>query len=168
MQLIEIEPRRYRQRLNKVIFACIGLLTIGSLAISQLLILLIPSSDGSHFHWNLLGVIIAAISLFILLVKLKKQPYLYEVSYVWDLKQALNKINRRMTKILKAAEQGDHTAMQILHFSYEGSRQLWQLDNNTLTINHLTHLENKLHELAEAHQVTLDVSFYNSKQLVNY
>jgi hypothetical protein len=168
MQLIEIEPRRYRQRLNKVIFACIGLLTIGSLGISQLLIFLMPSPEGTHFHWNLLGVAITAVSVFILLSKLRHNAYFYEISYVWDLKQALNKINRHMTKLLAAAELGDHTAMQILHFSYSGSRQLWELDNNTLTINHLTHLEHKLHELAEIHHVDLDVNLYNSKLLVNY
>lgn len=168
MQLIEIDSTRYRQRLNKVIFACIGTLTIGSLAISQLLILLMPSPEGSHFHWNLFGVAITALSLFILLSKLRSHPFLYEVSYVWDLKQALNKINRRMKKIEHAAQQGDATAIQILHFSYSASRQLWELDNNTLTINHLTHLENKLHELAETHQVILDVSLYNPSQLTDY
>jgi len=168
MQLTEIDPERYRQRLNKIIFACIGLLTVGSLAISQLLILIMPSPEGSHFHWNLLGVATTAVAVFIILSKLKTHHFFYEVSYVWDLKQALNKINRRMKKIEKAAQQGDHTAIQILHFSYSGSRQLWKLDNNTLTINHLTHLENKLHDLAETHQVTLDATLYNNKQLVDY
>ncbi|MBB1271917.1 MULTISPECIES: DUF3087 domain-containing protein [Psychromonas] len=168
MQLIEIDPERYRKRLNKVIFACIGILTVGSLGISQLLILLMPSPDGSHFHWNLLGVIVIAATLLFILNKLKSHAYFHEVSYVWNLKQALNKINRRMKKIESAAQQGEPIAMQILHFSYAGSRQLWQLDNNTLTINHLTHLENKLNELAETHQVTLDVSLYNQQQLTDY
>jgi len=168
MQLIEIDPERYRKRLNKVIFACIGTLTVGSLGISQLLILLMPSPEGSHFHWNLLGVIITAVTLLLILNKLKNSPYFHEVSYVWHLKQALNKINRRMKKIEEAAQQGDPIAMQILHFSYAGSRQLWQLDNNTLTINHLTHLENKLNELAKTHQVTLDTNLYNQQQLTDY
>lgn len=168
MQLIEIDPERYRKRLNKVIFACIGTLTVGSLGISQLLIRLMPSPNGSHFYWNLLGVIVTAGALLFILNKLKSHAYFHEVTYVWHLKQALNRINRRMKKIESAAQQGDPTAMQILHFNYAGSRQLWQLDNNTLTINHLTHLENKLNELAEAHQVTLDVSLYNPQQLTDY
>ena len=168
MQLIEINPERYRQRLNKVIFACIGLLSIGSLSISQLLIVLFPSDEGSHFHWNLLGVVITGVLLLTLLIKFKTHPFLHEVSYVWDLKQALNAINRRMKKIEAASQTGDKTAINILHFSYSGSRQLWELDNNTLTINHLTSLENKLNELAEKHQVTLDLNLYNSNQLVEY
>lgn len=168
MKLIEIKPERYRQRLNKVIFACIGALSIGSLSISQLLIFLFPSDEGSHFHWNLLGVAITGILLLTLLIKLKTHPFLHEVSYVWDLKQALNAINRRMKKIETASQTGDITAINILHFSYSSSRQLWELDNNTLTINHLTSLENKLNELAQKYQVTLDLNLYNSNQLVEY
>lgn len=168
MQLIEINPERYRKRLNKVIFACIGILSIGSLSISQLLILLFPSAEGTHFHWNLLGVVFTAALLLTALVKFKKHPFLYETSYVWDLKQTLNSINRRMKKIEAASQKGDKTAINILHFSYSGSRQLWELDNNTITINHLTSLENKLNELAQKHQVTLDINHYNSNQLVEY
>ncbi|TEW53634.1 DUF3087 domain-containing protein [Psychromonas sp. RZ22] len=168
MQLTEINPERYRQRLNKVIFACIGTLTIGSLGISQLLILLMPSSEGSHFHWNLFGVVVTSLVVLITLLKLKSHDFFYEVSYVWDLKQALNKINRRIKKIEAAAKQGDTVAMQILHFSYSASRQLWELDNNTITLGHLASLEKKLQELADTHQVTLDINQYNSTQLANY
>ena len=168
MRLIEINADRYRQRLNKVIYACIGLLSVGSLSISQLLIFLFPSTEGSHFHWNLSGVVIAVALLLFILVKLKTHPFLHEVSYVWDLKQSLNNINRRIKKIETASQTGDKTAINILHFSYSGSRQLWELDNNTLTINHLTSLENKLNELAQKHQVTLDINHYNNKQLMEY
>lgn len=168
MQLIEINPERYRQRLNKVIFACIGILSVGSLSISQLLIFLFPSAEGSHFHWNLFGVVLTATLLITVLMKLKKHPFLFEISYVWDLKQTLNSINRRMKKIEAASQTGDKTAINMLHFSYSGSRQLWELDNNTITINHLTSLENKLTELAKKHQVTLDINHYNSNQLVEY
>ena len=168
MKLIDINPERYRKRLNNIIFACIGSLAIGSLSISQLLIQLFPSPEESHFHWNLLGVVITGSLVLFTLLKLKKHDYFYEAGYVWDLKQAINKINRKMKKVEEAAQQGDKIAMQILHFSYSASRQLWQLDNNTLTINHLSSLENKLSELAETHQVTLDVDAYNSMQLADY
>jgi len=168
MQLIEINPERYRQRLNKVIFACIGVLSIGSLAVSQLLILSFPSATGSHFHWNLTGVVFTTALLLFVLNKLKTHPFLYEVNYVWDLKKTLNHINRRMKKLETASQHGDKTAINILHFSYSGSRQLWELDNNTITINHLTSLENKLTELAQKYQVTLDINHYNSNQLVEY
>ena len=168
MQLVTIDPKRYRKHLNKVIFACIGALSIGSLSVSQLLIKLFPATDGSHFHWNLLGVIIAGILVLSILIKQKSKPFMYEVSYVWDLKQTLNKINRKMKKLEEASKTGDKVALNILNFSYSGSRQLWLLDNNTITINHLSNLENKLNTLAEQHNVTLDVNLYDSSQLTEY
>jgi len=168
MQLLDINPERYRRRLNKIIFACIGTLTIGSLASSQLLISLFPSNDGTHFHWNLTGVIISALIVAYALNKLRTHPFFYEVNYIWDLKQTLNRINRRLKKIQQASEQGDPVAINILHFSYAGSRQLWQLDNNTITINHLASLEDKLARLANQHQVELDLNQYHNHQLAEY
>jgi len=168
MQLVEIDAERYRKRLTKIIFASIAMLTIGSLSLSQLLIYLVPSTQGTHFHWNLTGFIITVILVSKILLRLKSHDYFYEAAYVWDLKKILNKINRRMTKIEKSAFDGDKTAMQILHYSYTGSRQLWELDNNTLTISHLTQLENKLHTLAETHQVTLDTHHFNPQKMENY
>lgn len=168
MPLIEINTARYRQRLNIIIIAIISFLVIASLSISQVLIAIYPSSQGSHFHWNLLGVVISALLVLISLKKLKTQPYFYEVSYVWDLKLQLNKINRYRNNIETQAQQGDANAMQIMHYCYCGSRQLWQLDNNTLTINHLTQLQNELSALAEAQQVTLDTNTFSPSLIKAY
>jgi len=168
MQLLDINPERYRHRLNKIIFACIGALTLGSLGISQLLIRLFPSASGTHFHWNLIGVIISVIIVLYALSKFKTHPFFYEVTYIWDLKQVLNRINRRIKKIQLASEQGDAIAINILYFNYAGSRQLWQLDNNIITINHLTSLEEKLALLADQHHVELDLTAYHNDQLAEY
>lgn len=40
-------------------------------------------------------------------------------------------------KLLAAAKAGNQEAMRALKFSYEGSRQLWQLDDNTITMSSL-------------------------------
>lgn len=156
MHLIEINKQSYKQRLNNITIAIVALLVVASLSISQCLIALFPAEQGSHFHWNLLGVICSLFIASFILIKLKKHPYFYEVSYVWELKKILNQINRYLPKIEKAAQQGDANAMQILHFSYLGSRQVWQLDNNTLTLSQLTKLEEQLQQLALTHQVELD------------
>ena len=63
MQLIQINKARYRKHLNRVIVGCAASLAIGSLAISQTLIALFPDESGSHFHWNLLGVIVTSIGI---------------------------------------------------------------------------------------------------------
>ncbi|MFH0261485.1 DUF3087 domain-containing protein [Vibrio mediterranei] len=168
MKLQTIDKQLYRSRLNIVIIACIATLAISSLAISQTLIYLFPSSSGSHFHWNLLGVMISAIGLVIVLLKLKAQPKMKEVVYVWELKQALNLIYRKNRKLLAAAEQGNADAMLALQFSYEGSRQLWQLDDNTITISSLNTAQENLDEWIQKYGVTINVSDYDSAILKQF
>lgn len=162
MQLKTIDKQLYRSRLNIVIVACIASLTVSSLAIAQILIQLFPSESGSNFHWNLLGVVISAIGLVMVLLKLKTHPKMEEVAYVWDLKQALNLIYRKNRKLLAAAKQGNADAMLALQFSYDGSRQLWQLDDNTITMSSLNEAQAQLDRWVEEYGVTLDVSTYHS------
>ncbi|WP_114767116.1 DUF3087 domain-containing protein [Vibrio rhodolitus] len=165
MQLKKIDKQLYRSRLNIVIVACIASLAISSLAISQSLIYLFPDPSGSHFHWNLLGVVVSAVILASVLIKLKTHPKMAEVAYVWHLKQELNLIYRKNKKLLAAAEQGNKEAMLALHFSYQGSRQLWQLDDNTITMTSLNKAEEKLAEWVKQYGVTLDVSQYHRQLL---
>ena len=90
MQLIQIDKARYRKHLNRVIIGCVAALALGSLAISQTLIALFPDDSGSHFHWNLTGVVITSLAIGWFLNKYRRHPYMTEVVYVWELKQALN------------------------------------------------------------------------------
>ncbi|MGY3571582.1 DUF3087 domain-containing protein [Vibrio paucivorans] len=168
MKLKQIDKQLYRSRLNIVIVACIASLAVLSLAISQTLIMLFPSETGSHFHWNLLGVIVSAIALVTALLKLKAHPKMYEVVYVWELKQALNLIYRKNKKLLAAAEQGNSDAMLALQFSYDGSRQLWKLDDNTITMDSLNTAQAQLDKWVEQYSVELDVSNYQSDILKSF
>ena len=107
MQLIQIDKARYRKHLNRVIVGCAASLAVGSLAISQTLIALFPDESGSHFHWNLTGVVITSLAIGWLLNKYRTHSFMTEVVYVWDLKQALNKITRKMPKLKAAGREGD-------------------------------------------------------------
>ncbi|WP_234495411.1 DUF3087 domain-containing protein [Vibrio maritimus] len=162
MQLQSIDKQLYRSRLNIVIIACIVSLSVSSLAISQSLIFFFPSETGSHFHWNLLGVVVSALGLGFTLLKLKNHPKMKEVVYVWLLKKELNLIYRKNRKLLAAAEQGNADAMLALQFSYEGSRQLWQLDDNTIVMTSLNAAQSKLDGLTEEYNLQLDISNYQS------
>ncbi|CAM2929432.1 DUF3087 domain-containing protein [Vibrio tubiashii] len=168
MQLQNIDKQLYRSRLNIVIVACIAALSAFSLAISQTLIYLFPAEQGSHFHWNLLGVIVSAIGVVVTLVKLKTHPKMREVAYVWDLKQALNLIHRKNRALQTAAQDGNVNAMLALQFSYEGSRQLWQLDDNTITMNSLNAAQANLEQWVQEYGVTLDISDYHSGLLKSF
>ena len=165
MLLIEIDKTRYRKHFNIVMGAVIAFLVVASLAIAQLLIALYPAAEGSHFHWNLLGVIVSVIITVIFININKQHPFLIEVLYVWKLKQALNLVTRKMRKLLIAAKMGDKNAMLALQFSYSGSRQLWTLDDNTITLANLEKSQAELDALLEKYDLTVDIKEYHSDLL---
>ena len=168
MQLIQIDKARYRKHLNRVIIGCGLALAAGSLAISQSLIALFPDESGSHFHWNLLGVIITSISIGWALNKYRTHDYMTEVVYVWELKQALNKITRKMAKLKAAGREGDPQALLAIHYSYAGSRLLWQLDDNTITMDELAVKQAELDSVAAKFNVTLNADDYDEAILKQY
>lgn len=168
MQLIKIDKTRYRKHLNIVITGCATGLIIGSLSISQLLIALFPDASGSHFHWNLLGVISTSIIIAWLLNRYRKHNFMIEVVYVWELKQALNKINRKMLKLKPAAAEGNIDALLSIQYSYSGSRLLWGLDDNTIVMEELTIAQAELDKLAKQYQVNLDIDSYNDDILKQF
>ncbi|MGO2131170.1 MAG: DUF3087 domain-containing protein, partial [Pseudoalteromonas prydzensis] len=140
----------------------------GSLAISQTLIALFPDESGSHFHWNLLGVIVTSISIGWALNKYRTHDYMTEVVYVWELKQALNKITRKMAKLKAAGREGDPQALLAIHYNYAGSRLLWQLDDNTITMDELAVKQAELDSVAAQFNVTLNADDYDESILKQY
>jgi len=168
MQLIEINKARYRRHLNLVIAGCICGLVIGSLAVSQTLIGLFPDESGRHFNWNLLGVVIASVTIVWLLNKYRTHDFMTEVVYVWDLKQSLNKINRRMSKLKAASRKGNLDALLAIHFSYAGSRLLWQLDDNTIVMEELAIQQAELDRIALEFHLTLNSDDYDETVLKQF
>ncbi|MEM5552195.1 DUF3087 domain-containing protein [Pseudoalteromonas neustonica] len=161
MQLIQIDKARYRKHLNRVIIGCGLALAVGSLAISQTLIALFPDESGSHFHWNLIGVVITSLTIGWALNKYRTHDYMTEVVYVWELKQALNKITRKLAKLKAAGREGNPDALLAIHYSYAGSRLLWQLDDNTITMDELAIKQAELDSVAAKFNVSLDANNYD-------
>lgn len=144
MKLQEIDKSRYRKHLNIVIAVCIVALTALSLGISQSVIYLFTDREGTHFWINLLGVAIALAVIGTTLSKNRHKPFMTEVVYVWNLKQNLNLIQRKLTKIEAAREQLNVDAIIIMYFYYAACRQLYTLDDNTITMTELTLKANAL------------------------
>lgn len=168
MQLIEINKTRYRKHLNRVIAACIIGLAMGSLTISQSLIALFPDESGTHFHWNILGVIVTCVLIAWVLNKYRSHNYMTEVVYVWDLKQALNKINRKMRALKDAASKGNVDALVAMQYSFAGSRLLWQLDDNTIIMEDLVIAQTELDNLAAQYNVSLNADDYHIGMLAQF
>ena len=168
MQLIEINKARYRRHLKLVFSGCAIGLAVGSLAVSQVLIAVFPDESGSHFHWNLLGVMVTALSIGWLLNKYRKHSFMTEVVYVWELKKVLNKINRKMLKLHAAALEGNPNAILAIHYSYAGSRLIWRLDDNTLTMDELAVKQAELDSLARKFNLTLSTDVYDDNMLAKF
>ncbi|MEZ7277951.1 DUF3087 domain-containing protein [Pseudoalteromonas sp. 68 DY56-GL68] len=168
MKLIQIDKARYRKHLNQVIIACVIALAVGSLAISQTLIALFPDPSGSHFHWNLLGVVVCSVLVGFVLNKYRNHDYMTEIVYVWELKKALNKITRKMPKLKAAGREGNADALLAIHYSYAGSRLLWQLDDNTITMDELAIKQAELDSVADKYNLSLDAERYDESILKQF
>ncbi len=150
MILKKIDKTLYRNHLRVVFAGVVLALIIISITTSTLLIYLLSSPEVSHFFYNLAGVVVAAIIVFVVLNKFRQHPYLFEVVYVWDLKQELNRINRKLRKIEMAVESNNNDAMVVMNFMYRASKQVYELDDNTITmgslISKMTVLEQRMQD----------------------
>ena len=165
MTLKEIDKTRYRNHL-KVVFAGMALaLMVITVVASTLFIYLFSSPDVSHFSHNLAGVAAAATIVYVVLNKFRQHSYLFEVVYVWDLKQQLNKIHRKLRKIEAAVENNDNNAMVIMNFMYRGSKQLYELDDNTITMGSLVSKINVLDQRMKDSGLSLSTSTYDPEML---
>lgn len=168
MKLIDVDKVRYRKHLKIAFIGCSLVLAVGSLALSQTLIAIFPDESGSHFHWNLLGVIVSAVTIGWLLNRYRQHEFMREVTYVWELKQALNTINRKMRKLEAAALDGNRHALVAMQYSYAGSRLLWHLDDNVLTLDELTIKQHELDRLAEKFHLSVSAADYDEKMLSEF
>ena len=154
--------------MNIVIWSSILAFGGGALLLSTGLIALFSDGEGTNFKFNLAGVVLAGLTVTTVLLKYKGHPFMTEVSYVWDLKQELLQINRRLTKLKSAAEQGNRDAMIALHFCYQGSRQLWQLDDNTITMSELARWIEQLEAQQAAHNISVSLEEYRRDLLKQF
>ncbi|MBA6233896.1 MULTISPECIES: DUF3087 family protein [unclassified Colwellia] len=152
MTLKDINKKTYRSKLNQVIVGFIITLAILAIAFGAILIAIFSdplaldtlantttasADQGSNFRYNFLGVIFALLACAAILQQLKNTPFFNEIYYVWQLKQIQNIIYRRLKKIKQASVNGDEKALIVLKFYYASLKQLYNLDDNTLTMSSL-------------------------------
>jgi len=168
MQLKEIDKVRYSKH-YKIIFAGIAfVLLIIAPATSALFISLFSNPEGAYFFHNLAGVVIGVAIVAIVLTKFRQHPFMLEVVYVWELKQQLNRIRRKQRKIEAAVENNDKDAMIIMNFMLHGSKQLYQLDDNTLTMEDLLRKIQIHDERMKVAGLSSSTDSYNPEMLKQY
>lgn len=151
MKIEDIDKSRYRKHLNKVIVIAGLSFAALSLLLAQATIFFFTDREGSHFAINLGGVIVAMIIVGTVLNKVKHHPFMYEVYYVWRLKQQINYITRKLRAVEAAAQDNQVEAIHTLLFYYRACRQLYLLDDNTIVMDELgvksAALDSKIEEL---------------------
>jgi hypothetical protein len=137
MILQSIDKVTYRKNLNKVIVCVIAALFAIALGVSSLLIHFIGEQESSNFTLNLVGVCFAASIVGAALYRIRVLPFMSEVLYVWRLKQELNAIYRCSAKLNPALELNNYNALIVRYYYLKGSIQLYELDDNDLTLDSL-------------------------------
>ena len=166
MKLQTIDKKIYRKRVNVLMAITVIVLLLTSLGISNLLILLFGTGvDGDHFWFNLVGVITGLVVVAVMNSILAKKPFMAEVSYVRSLKKEMNRIYRSSKLLQEKAEQDDKTALIITYFNLQASKQVYELDDNTLTMDELNNKIELLDEKIAKLGFEVQIDDYNSELL---
>lgn len=193
MKLKDIEKPVYRKHLNIIIVGFIASLLILALAYGQGLIMLFADSaevmakptnvaageianevaaTESNFKYNFLGVLLALLTCVFVLHRLRFSAFFSEVYYVWEIKQQQNAIYRKLKKINVAASNDDPdvdvNALVILNFYYASLKQIYLLDDNTLTMSKLNTDISELNTRIENLQLTISTDQFDKSMLADY
>ena len=168
MKLEQINKLRYRKHLNIVIIVCILALASLSLAISQSAIYFFTDREGTHFWLNLMGVAIATLFIGSLLSRYKQHDFMTEVYYVWRLKQQINYIHRKHQVLEKAIKEDNVTAMTAMSFYFEACKQLYELDDNTITLSTLNKKANELEDKINSLNLNINIANHHQDNLQQF
>ncbi|MEZ8643037.1 medium chain reductase/dehydrogenase [Vibrio cyclitrophicus] len=171
MKLQKINKEEYRKKMNLLLVSLVGSLAVFAIVFGTILIDLFGSGQSiagestGNFHLNVLGVILSVALNAFIASRVKGHDYFKEALYVWNLKQVHNQIYRKLKRIQPKAEQGDRDALTILYFYYTTQKQVYDLDNNTLTIKTVQQSLDNILELSEKWSTELDIEAF-SKDLI--
>ncbi|GEM77280.1 DUF3087 family protein [Vibrio sagamiensis] len=174
MEIKTINKASYRKKVNIIIVGFVFLLVVSSIVCGAILIYffgnhhIVPDQSTGNFYWNFLGVLLGLAITLTLVNSIKRWPYFSEVRYIWQLKQIQNKIYRKLRKLKAAANDNDWKAMTILKYYYVTLKEVYSLDNNTLT---MSNVEKELVdiEVIETEQAKkIDVSSFQESWLDAY
>lgn len=73
-----------------------------------------------------------------------------------------------MPKLKIAGHKGNANALLAIHYSFAGSRLLWQLDDNTIVMDELATQQTELDNIAAQYNLTLNVNDYNERILKQF
>lgn len=166
--LLSVDKARYRKHLNIIIVTFIASLAIFALLFGQLLIFFFADGVSSNFKFNLAGVIASLLLQGMILSYLKDSTFFYEVYQVWQVKQTINLIYRKLSKIKTAAKNNDKNALIVLSYYYQACYEVYLLDDNSITIESVeANMNNAKQQLAELYP-ECSVNDFDKSLLTNF
>ena len=164
MKLENIDKARFKKHLNRFQAALVVGLMVLSLLLSELYIAL-WGGEESNTMLNVAAVITALLLLAGVMNLLKEQPWMYEIRYVKQLKGELNRIYRASKKLEEALAADKPEAIIVKYFQLHGSKHLYQLEDNTLTMEEQNRQIAELDERIAALGMTVAVEDYSPQLL---
>ncbi|SRR5690625_3558169 len=164
MHLKNIDKSRLKQRQNRFTIAMIVGLLVLSLIFSQLYIAL-WSTGGSNFWLNAAGVATAVFLLAGVINHIKHKPYMEEVVYVWRLKRELTQIASKQKRLDAALAKGEHSAYVVRYFQLHASKHLYELEDNTVTLDDLNRQIREFDQLLAQQGLQLSLEDYHTDLL---
>lgn len=164
MQLENINKARFKKHLSWFQGALVVALLLLSVGFSQAYIYL-WSTGESNFWLNAAGVVTAAALLGLVVNRIKDHPFMYEIMYVWRLKNELMRIYRRTKALDAALAKGESFAYIIKYFHLHGSKLLYQLEDNTVTMDELNRQIYEFDKVLAERHLTISTEDYTPSLL---
>lgn len=168
MQLRDINKITYRAHLRYTTIVCIIMLFVGALTTSALLVQWLGHTSDSNFYLNVLSVALTITIMGSIAYNKRTHPYFSEMYYVALVKFELSHINRKIKLIEKSCDIHNTVALDVMAYYYQGTKQVWSLDDNTLAMNEFTIKENKFIAITQACDYTTDVTRYHRELLKQF
>ena len=192
MQLIDIDKARYRKHLNIVIVGFISSLLVLSLLFGSIFISLFSTvgdpaavqaaadalneavkngvqvEPETNFRYNIAGVILALLANAAFLHGVKNSDFFKEIYYVWQIKQLQNLIYRKLKRVKAAGKEGDEIALTILSFYYQCQIQVYQLDDNTITLSSIENHLQQVNDIIANRGLTISADQFEKSMIVTY
>jgi hypothetical protein len=166
MKLQEIDKVIYKKRLNLLTGITLLVLLVTSLSASNILIAFLGSGvEGDHFWLNLIGVAFGLLVISIVYKVILSKPFMSEVNYVRNVKKEMNRIYRKSKLVQEKVAEDHKDALIISFFNLQASKQVYELDSNTLTMTELNERIRLLDEQIEKLGLHISVEDYKPELL---
>ena len=159
MELKQIDKAAYKKRLNQVQFGAVGVLFILGMGLAEIYRALWADGESSTLL-NAAGVLTAVIILAGVFKIIRDKPWMEDIRYTWQLKQELNRIYRHVKFVEAGIADNNPDALKAHYFSLHGSKHLYQIEDNTLTVPELNEKIVDLDKKLEALGMTISVADY--------